>query len=230
MPEVNDLLDAERNRRRPAANRARIALIITGAATVVALGTGATLAVTAATSLMDHEAESAAAGERLESIAQSLPTVAPGVHAIEPSPTTPSAEAQQAQPAQPAQPAQSEFGFPVYDASTDIATIPRPADDPDPANTEIWLTQQGIIADCMLEQGFDYRFTAYWLVPPGSLVTWDQRSAALGEAEIGTDEFAALYGVTEFGPDDPAVPPAYRWEDAGCHGYAVHVTGMDDAH
>ena len=36
MPEVDDLLDAERNRRRPAAGRARIALIITGAVTVVA--------------------------------------------------------------------------------------------------------------------------------------------------------------------------------------------------
>lgn len=221
VPEVNDLLDAERNRRRPAAGRARIALIITGAATVVALGTGATLAVTAATSLMDHEVESAAAGERLASIAEALPTVEPDATAVQPSATALPAEAQ---------PAQNEFGFPIYDASTDIATIPRPADDPDPANTEIWLAQQGIIADCMLEEGFDYRFTVYWLVPPGSLITWEQRSAALGEAEIGTAEFAALHGVSEFGPDDPAVAPEYRWEDAGCHGYAVHVTGMDDAH
>ena len=38
------------------------------------------------------------------------------------------------------------------------------------------------------------------------------------------------YGVAEFGPDDPEVAPEYRWEDAGCVGYAVHVTGMDDAH
>ena len=80
----------------------------------------------------------------------------------------------------------------------------------------------------MQEKGLEYRYTGYWLVPPG--VTWENRLAALNAAQGGTAEFEALYGVAEFGPDDPEVAPEYRWEDAGCVGYAVHVTGMDDAH
>jgi hypothetical protein len=220
VPEINDLLDAERNRRRPTARRARVALIVASAATVVALGTGATLAATAATSLIKHEEESSTVDELVAStLEQMTPTVEPRASTSESSPTEPPGAAH---------PAQNEFGFPVYDASTDIATIPRPVDDPDPANTEIWLTQQSIIADCMQEKGLEYRYTGYWLVPPG--VTWEQRQHALDEAQAGTAEFEALHGVSEFGPDDPDVAPEYSWEDAGCVGYAVHVTGMDDAH
>ncbi len=220
MPEINDLLDAERNRRRPAARRARVALIVASAATVVALGTGATLAATAATSLIKHEEESSAVDDFVAPVLeQRTPTAEPSPSTNEPSATEPPGIAQ---------PTQNEFGFPVYDASTDIATIPRPVDDPDPRNTEIWLTQQSIIADCMQEKGLEYRYTGYWLVPPD--VTWEQHQAALDQAQVGTAEFEALYGVAEFGPDDPEVAPEYRWEDAGCHGYAVHVTGMDDAH
>jgi hypothetical protein len=219
VPEINDLLDAERNRRRPA-RRARVALIVAGAATVVALGTGATLVATAATSLIDHERESSAVADFVApSLEQMTPTPEPRPSTNEPAAT---------EPPRAVPPAPNEFGFPVYDSSTDIATIPRPVDDPDPTNTEIWLTQQSIIADCMHEKGLEYRYTGYWLVPPG--VTWEQRQAALDEAQSGTAEFEALHGVAEFGPDDPDVAPEYRWEDAGCVGYAVHVTGMDDAH
>jgi hypothetical protein len=228
VPEVDDLLDAERNRRRPAAGRARIALIITGAVTVVALGTGATLAATATAFLVEHEAESSLVEYSSPTEQTTSPTIEPSASAVVPSPTAPTAPAAPAAPPAEAQPARSEFGIPFFDASTDIATIPRPADDHDPASTEIWLTQQGIIADCMLEKGFEYRFTVYWLIPPEAPL--EARIAALGGVPAGTAEFAALHGVTEFGPDDPAVAPEYRWEDAGCHGYAVHVTGMDDAH
>ncbi len=220
MPEINDLLDAERNRRRPAARRARVALIVAGAATVVALGTGATLGVTAATSLIEHEEESSAVDELVSStLEQMTRTAEPHASTGEPAPTEPPGVAQ---------PVLNEFGFPVYDASTDIATIPRPVDDPDPTTTEIWLTQQSIIADCMQEKGLEYRYTGSWLVPPG--VTRVQVSDALDAAQAGTAEFEALYGVPAFGPDDPDVAPEYKWEDAGCHGYAVHATGMDGAH
>ncbi|RZS65864.1 hypothetical protein EV187_1568 [Agromyces ramosus] len=219
MPEIDDLLDAERNRRRPA-RRARVALIVAGAATVVALGAGAALAATGAASLIQHDAESSAVDDVVApSIEPMTPTAVPSTSANEPTATEPTAAPQ---------PALEEFGFPVYDASTDIATIPRPVADHDPANTEIWLTQQGIIADCMQEKGLEYRFTGYWLIPPG--ITWEQQQIALELAQAGTPEFEALHGVSEFGPDDPDVVPEYRWEDAGCVGYAVHVTGMDDAH
>jgi hypothetical protein len=227
VPDVNDLLDEERERPRRTSTRARVALIVAGAATVVALGTGATLAATAAATLVSHEAESSIADElpsrpEAASVPESPPAPAtatasdPHENVVEPTPSAP-----------PAHAVQGASGIPFFDASTDIATIPRPVDDPDPANTEIWLAQHGIIADCMLEKGFEYRFTVYWLIPPEA--TREERLAAFSGAQIGTAEFEALYGVSEFGPDDPAVAPEYRWEDAGCHGYAVHVTGMDDA-
>ncbi|MFE5670053.1 hypothetical protein ACFQ58_00445 [Agromyces sp. NPDC056523] len=45
-----------------------------------------------------------------------------------------------------------------------------------------------------------------------------------GEFDDGTDAWwAAMYG-------DAGTGAAYRWEDAGCDGYAVHVTGNDNMH
>lgn len=229
MPEVDDLLAAERNRPRRAAGRARFALIVAGVATVVAVGTAATLVAVGANSLAEHEAESSAADALVSSAYERITrTAEPRASAGEPASTVPTpSEPSLTEPPDAAQTAQNEFGLPTYDASTDIATIPRPVDDPDPAGTEIWLAQQGITADCMQEKGLEYRFTAPWLLAWGP--TREQQLAAF-QAQPGTAEFEALYGVPEFGPDDPEVAPEYRWEDAGCVGYAVHVTGMDDAH
>jgi hypothetical protein len=229
VPEINDLLDAERNRRPAAARRARIALIVAGVASVVAVSTAATLVATGATTLAEQEAESSALDDLVSAAAERITrTAGPGASTSEGAPTVPApSEPAPTEPPDAAQAAQNEFGFPVYDASTDIATIPRPVDDPDPAGTEIWLAQRSITAHCMQQKGLEYRYTAPWLVPPG--VTREQRLAEL-QPQPGTAEFEALYGVPEFGPDDPAVAPEYRWEDAGCVGYAVHVTGMDGAH
>ena len=45
-----------------------------------------------------------------------------------------------------------------------------------------------------------------------------------GEVDDGTDAWwDAMYGDTGAGA-------AYRWEDAGCSGYATHVTGNDNMH
>lgn len=45
-----------------------------------------------------------------------------------------------------------------------------------------------------------------------------------GEFDDGTDEWwDAMYG-------DAGAGAAYRWEDAGCSGYATHVTGNDNMH
>ena len=244
MPEINDLLDAERNRRRSSAGRARIALIVAGAATVVAVGTGATLVAMGASSLVEYEAQNSAAADLVSSAReQAMSSAASGVSggegaAAEPAPSVPApsvptpgvptpSEPTSVDPHDAAEAAQKEFGFPVYDASTDIATIPRPVDDYNPANTEVWLLQLSIIADCMREKGLEYRYTVYWQVPS---VVARELGLAPFEPQSGTDEFEALHGVREFGPDDPEVAPEYRWEDAGCVGYAVHVTGMDDAH
>jgi hypothetical protein len=187
------------------ARRAKIALAIAAALTIAAVGGGAAFAMTSAAVVAEHEAES---GQLVE-----LPAVTETpVTAVAP---TDGAEAPDDASGSNAS---ADAGFPVYDADTDIATIPRAADDPDPANTEIWLTQQRIIAQCMREQGFEHRYTAYWLVPGDQLAN---RSDALGNPS-GDDYLLALWGDTGAGDD-------YRWEEAGCHGYAVHVTGMDDA-
>ena len=37
-------------------------------------------------------------------------------------------------------------------------------------------------------------------------------------------------GIALWGPPDQGLGDAYDWRNAGCHGYAVHVTGRDDAH
>ena len=42
--------------------------------------------------------------------------------------------------------------------------------------------------------------------------------------DAGTQEWwDAMYG-------DAGTGAAYRWEDAGCSGYATHVTGNDNMH
>ncbi|UOE43855.1 hypothetical protein [Agromyces larvae] len=117
-------------------------------------------------------------------------------------------------PTLPASPATTPD--PVYGAQTDPATIPLPEGltDAQAANARIWLQQSVIIAQCMAEQGFEYFFTPYW-----------QRQATsnlVSPVPVGSPAWFALTGETGAGD-------AYRWEDAGCQGYAVHVTGMDDA-
>ncbi len=126
-------------------------------------------------------------------------------------------------PAGPAAPAEDPV-IPVYDASTDIATIPRPpAEWPESelANAEVWLEQKGIIGDCMAEQGYEYLFTPWWLVPPGErLPTYPENSGG---------DFRSPAGIALNGEPDRGLGDDYDWRTAGCIGYAVHVTGMDNA-
>lgn len=186
------------------ARRAKIALAVAAVATVAAVGGGAAFAVSSASVIADHDAES---GPLVE-----LP-------AVTPAPPTAVTDVTGDEPIGGESTATADAGFPIYDADTEIATIPRPANDPDPANTEIWLTQQRITAQCMRDQGFEYRYTAYWLVDDPVAA-----SANLGNPPYveGSAYSLAIGGDSGAGDD-------YRWEDAGCTGYAVHVTGMDDA-
>lgn len=104
-----------------------------------------------------------------------------------------------------------------YDATTDPADVIIPEiNEWGEPNDGIWEAQQQIIARCMSDQGFWYAWTNNrGLADPewGSLILTEQGEAA----EL------AEYGDTPLGD-------AYDWSRAGCHGYAVHVTGMDDAH
>ncbi len=89
------------------------------------------------------------------------------------------------------------------------------------ANVEVWLEQAGIIADCMLEQGYEYHFTPWYLYTPG------ERS--LINSENWDGDMTSPKAVALWGAPDRGLGEDYNWREAGCHGYAVHVTGMDDA-
>jgi hypothetical protein len=77
-----------------------------------------------------------------------------------------------------------------------------PLDQGDPLR-EIWITQSQIKVQCMADAGWYFDPRSHGPLPQG-------------------DGFAALYGSTGAGD-------AYRWQDAGCDGRAVHETGQDDA-
>jgi hypothetical protein len=203
VSEIEDLLANDREQQPVKPRRgSRVALLIAAGGLSVAFAAAALLGVSATASIisafgLDNPSPTASA-ETTTAVAETALTssAAPG-----PSPV---AAATIAEP-------------PIYDASTDIATIPRPPADwsaDQLANAEIWLTQSAIIGDCMLEKGYEYHFTPSW-----------QGSTPWKFADQAPSEALALWGPTDRGLGDD-----YDWRDAGCQGYAVHVTGMDDAH
>lgn len=105
---------------------------------------------------------------------------------------------------------------PAFGASTDPADVPMPdgVSGDELANARIWVEQQVITANCMQDQGFEYTFTPSWLRASHENLT--------SPVPLFTPAWTALVGNTGGGED-------YNWEDAGCQGYAVHITGMDDA-
>jgi hypothetical protein len=77
--------------------------------------------------------------------------------------------------------------------------------------------------ECMRAQGFDWQDAAFDPAPPGSsqpgTIRWTEGQNLQVVAALND----ALFGTT--GPGD-----TYRWEEAGCHGYAVHMSGNDGKH
>lgn len=74
-------------------------------------------------------------------------------------------------------------------------------------------------------------------VPDPDALTWEE-AAAVYRAEVDAcmiehgfgvdDDGTAAWELAMFG--DTGAGAAYRWEDAGCAGYATHVTGNDNMH
>ena len=198
---IDDRLTALRRRRRPLGPLATAAVVVAVVAGTSSVGL---LALGGAQASAD-ENRSAQAAARLDVTIRAASVTVPAPASAAPDAPTPEPEPE------------PEPGYPVYDADTDVKTLDLSGlpegDSID--NARIWVQQQGIIADCMAEQGYHYTFTLSW-----------ERDGSLPApyVEPGTTEWYALYGS----PDN--VGDAYRWQDAGCVGYAVHVTGMDDAH
>ena len=80
-----------------------------------------------------------------------------------------------------------------------------------------WLAFQQIVRECMADAGQEYLYWEWWNPRPDT----SNRFAAM-PADLTPEEYAAwtlaLHGDSAGGDD-------YRWKDAGCWGYAVHVTG-----
>ena len=94
---------------------------------------------------------------------------------------------------------------------------PAPDAPPSAAEQEAWLAFQQIVRECMADAGQEYLYWEWWNPGPD-----DSNRFPAMPADLTADEAAAwdlaLYGQRAGGD-------AYRWEDAGCWGYAVHVTG-----
>lgn len=107
----------------------------------------------------------------------------------------------------------------VFDASTEVDAVKFPTSmtGDELAHAREWFQTNAITAQCIKEQGYDYTFSPYWA--SNSDPSWI--------AKLPEDQQAAA-GVALYGPGQ--TPGNYRWEDAGCWGYAVHVMGNDDAH
>ena len=76
----------------------------------------------------------------------------------------------------------------------------------------------GLITQCMKEAGFDWHAVRHTV--DGEFAGVDMTSAGDVEPGLQAGFTLALYGDTGGGD-------YYHWADAGCWGYAVHVTGND---
>ncbi|UQN14272.1 hypothetical protein [Gulosibacter sp. ACHW.36C] len=104
---------------------------------------------------------------------------------------------------------------------------------------DVWDLQQYYIADCMADAGFEWRWVYYdggfegsfSDESPDATISHPADYTIPGTWSDQTPGFqAALWGENDFMSPDYDPNYVYHWTTAGCDGYAVHVTGMDDAH
>lgn len=185
--------------------RRRIGLAVVTTGMLVVVG-GVVFAGIATAQAIAWDAKSDAAAAR--GLPTDVPTVAPVVP-VEPEEAA--AAGQDVSSASAVDYSRTPAGW--YDATTDPAAI-VPSTEAH-LSDGVWEAQQQIIARCMAEQGFWYAWTN-----DRALADPDARVMVLYDHGEAAD--LAQYGDTPLGD-------AYDWSRAGCHGYAVHVTGMDDA-
>ncbi|MGR2752212.1 hypothetical protein [Agromyces arachidis] len=102
--------------------------------------------------------------------------------------------------------------------------------DPDPATPtprQAQFVYDQAIQRCMDDAGFDYLMP--WELRPGAREYPHGPPQYLPQMPASLDEDQrAAWSRQLWG--DPLPGAAYRWEDAGCSGYATHVTGRDNMH
>jgi hypothetical protein len=102
--------------------------------------------------------------------------------------------------------------------------VPVPADPVGlPTERETWLAHQDLVRSCMAEAGFEYLYFEWW---NPVYRTDPERDPA--QPEGLDEEQSAAWGRALGG--DAGLGADYRWEDAGCWGYAVHASGNDNMH
>ena len=186
-------------------HRTVFSIVAAGALSVAAI-TGASAAAIAASSATPHEDPGPATSlPQTPSAPASAPT---------PTPTSTPPFAAGTDVARPLQPGdilitEEQIRAVVYGVDDQIRqTEPYKSAPVDTANLETQITQLTMEVSCMAGKGFYYNP----ITRPGKLSGYTEPSA-------GT----ALWGNTGGGD-------AYRWQDAGCHGKAVHETGNDNNH
>ena len=87
-----------------------------------------------------------------------------------------------------------------------------------PSEREAWLAFQQVVRDCMTAAGHEYLYWEWWNPKSPTRPTGSRRCPPTSpprSSRRGSSPSTAT----------PALGDDYRWEDAGCWGYAVHVTG-----
>ncbi|HEY1106024.1 MAG TPA: hypothetical protein VGE78_07735, partial [Agromyces sp.] len=113
-------------------------------------------------------------------------------------------------------------------AGTPLSAPVPPDPGPDaPTPREKSLAYDALVRECMNDAGFDYFYAEWWnpeflAADPMAENPWDQ------EPDDMTPEQQAAWERALGG--DPGTGVAYRWEDAGCWGYATHMSGKDNMH
>lgn len=100
-------------------------------------------------------------------------------------------------------------------AGTPLGAAETPVDPAAPTEREVWLEFQQLVRDCMAEAGQEYLYWEWW--NGGQAQPLDLTESERAEWSL------ALNGNAGGGA-------AYRWEDAGCWGRAVHESGNDNMH
>ncbi|WP_136707615.1 hypothetical protein [Agromyces sp. H66] len=170
----------------------------------------------------DHEAYDVGAGESggqapgapvddaEQAVADGAPLPDAPEASVAPTPTT--------GPSSPPSPSPPSSPDSDHEASDDIdAESGAPVMGPTPEEKQRWLAFQQVVRDCMARAGQEYLYWEWWNPGPDT----SNRFPAM-PADLTPDEVAAWQLALE---GDAGTGDDYRWQDAGCWGRAVQITG-----
>jgi hypothetical protein len=143
----------------------------------------------------------------------------PSAPAAEPTPTpSPTVTAVPAPvPTQPAAEPEGDTADGTYDDGN-VVEVRTPNPDAIPTTVAEREYFYGLVTQCMAEAGFDWRAV---------VLQTDGTFSGVEFTHVGDIDPALQAGFTLALDGDTGGGDYYHWADAGCWGYAVHVTGND---